>query len=417
MGIDQSLWAEVDDQGRLIIDPRVAERYGLKPGARVRLDEDENSVRLHRPVTHLAKLYIEPTNFCNIDCLTCMRNNWDVEIGRMTAATFDSILEELAQISPPPTVFFGGIGEPLSHSRLPQMVRRVKELGCRTEMITNGTLLTEAKGRALIDAGLDLIWVSLDGARPESYADVRLGAELPLVLENLKRFRRLRRPAHHPVPEIGIAFVAMKRNIADLPQLLKLGKSLGVMHFHVSNLLAHSPQMYEEILYEKALKDVTFLPSPWLRRLILPKWDFDEHTGGPFLEAMNSGYNVVLAGNNLGITNDVCTFIEEGSMVVGWDGSVSPCPPLLHTHTGMLNGYERVSHKHLIGNVRDRGLVDMWLDPEYVAYRERVHGYEFAPCTPCGGCELSRENLTDCFDVSAPACGSCLWAQGIVQCP
>lgn len=417
MGIDQSLWAEVDEQGRLVIAPEVAERYGLKPGARVRLDEDSNSVRLHRPVTHLAKVYIEPTNFCNIDCVTCMRSNWDVEIGRMTAQTFDHIVAELERLSSPPTVFFGGIGEPLSHSRLPQMIERVKALGCRIEMITNGTLLTESKSREIIDAGLDLLWVSIDGARPESYADVRLGAELPLVLENLDRFRRMRKPAHHPVPEIGIAFVAMKRNIADLPELLHLGKRLGVMHFHVSNLLAHSPEMYGEILYEKALKDITFLPSPWLRRLTLPKWDLNEYTSEPFLKAMNSGYNVSLAGNNLGITNDVCSFIESGSMIVGWDGSVSPCPPLLHTHTGMLNGYERVSHKHIIGNVRDRGLMDVWLDPEYVAYRERVHGYEFAPCTPCGGCELSRENITDCFDVDAPACGSCLWAQGVIQCP
>jgi MoaA/NifB/PqqE/SkfB family radical SAM enzyme len=417
MGIDQSLWAEVDEQGRLVIAPEVAEKYGLKPGTRVRLDEDSNSIRMHRPVTHLAKLYIDPTNFCNIDCLTCMRNSWSVEIGRMTMITFERIMEELEGLSTLPTVFFGGIGEPLSHSHIAEMIGRAKALGCRVEMITNGTLLTESKSRALIDAGLDLLWVSIDGARPESYADVRLGAELPLVLENLDRFRRMRRPAHHPVPEIGIAFVAMKRNIGDLPQLLALGKRMGVMHFHVSNLLAHSETMYKEILYEKTLNDVTYLPSPWLRRLILPKWDFNEFTSQPFLEALRSGYNVTLAGNNLGINNDVCTFIESGAMIVGWDGSVSPCPPLLHTHIGYLNGYERVSHKHLIGNVRDRGLMEMWLDPEYVAYRERVHGFAFAPCTPCGGCEISRENLTDCFESVAPACGGCLWAQGVIQCP
>ena len=103
MGIDQSLWAEVDEHGRLVLDPQVAERYGLRPGARVRLDEDENSIRLHRPVTHLAKLYIEPTNFCNIDCVTCMRANWNVQIGRMSTDTFDRIVEELETLSSPPT--------------------------------------------------------------------------------------------------------------------------------------------------------------------------------------------------------------------------------------------------------------------------------------------------------------------------
>ncbi|WP_374686599.1 radical SAM protein [Promineifilum sp.] len=410
-------WAEVDERGRLVLEPDVAARYGLAPGARVRLDLDNNTIRLHRPVTHLAKLYVEPTNWCNIDCVTCMRNNWEVETGFMAAETFERIIAGLKTLPAPPTVMFGGIGEPLSHAHIAEMVARVKALGCRTELITNGTLLTEKRARSLIDAGLDVLWVSIDGARPESYADVRLGAELPRVLENLRRFRRLRRPAHHPVPEIGIAFVAMERNIGDLPELLQMGKSLGVMHFHVSNLLPHTAAMSEEVLYSRTLNSITFLPSPWLRRLTLPKMDLNELTMEPFRRALDSGYNVTFAGSNLGLSNDVCTFIESGSMIVGWDGSVSPCSPLLYTHTGYLRGYERKSHRHIIGRVQERDLLDLWLDPEYVDYRERVHRFAFAPCTPCGGCEMSRENLTDCFDNPAPACGGCLWAQGVIACP
>ena len=410
-------WAEVDERGRLVLEPDVAAQYGLAPGARVRLDLDTNSVRMHRSVTHLAKLYIEPTNWCNIDCRTCMRNNWDVETGFMDAATFERILSGIKALPSPPTVMLSGIGEPLSHGRIARMIAAVKALGCRTEMITNGTLLSEKRSRELIDAGLDLLWVSIDGARPESYADVRLGAELPNVLANLKRFRRLRRPSHRPVPQIGIAFVAMKRNIGDLPELLEMGRGLGAMYFHVSNLLPHTAEMSDEILYRDSLTSITYFPSRWLRQISLPKMDLNEFTREPFLKALDSGYNVKFAGNNLGMSNDVCTFIESGSMIVGWDGSVSPCPPLLHTHTGYLRGYERVSHRHLIGHVGERDLLDLWLDPEYVAYRERVHSFAFAPCSYCGGCEMSRENLTDCFDNEAPACGGCLWAQGVIACP
>lgn len=59
----------------------------------------------------------------------------------------------------------------------------------------------------------------------------------------------------------------------------------------------------------------------------------------------------------------------------------------------------------------------MWLDPEYIAYRERVHSFAFAPCTTCDGCEMSLANETDCFSNVAPACGGCLWAQEVIQCP
>ena len=65
-----SIWAEVNAQGDLVIPRETAERFGLLPGARVRLEDDTNHVRLHRPVTQLAKVYIEPTIYCNLDCLT-----------------------------------------------------------------------------------------------------------------------------------------------------------------------------------------------------------------------------------------------------------------------------------------------------------------------------------------------------------
>ena len=63
-----TLWAEVDEKGRLVLPPEIRQAYGLQPGARLRLDEGRNDIRLHRPVTHLAKLYIEPTDSCNIFC-------------------------------------------------------------------------------------------------------------------------------------------------------------------------------------------------------------------------------------------------------------------------------------------------------------------------------------------------------------
>ena len=78
-----SAWAEVDENGRLILPAEVAQQYGLTPGSKVRLDEGHNFVRMHRPVTHLTKVYIEPTVACNLDCITCFRNAWDQPIGKI----------------------------------------------------------------------------------------------------------------------------------------------------------------------------------------------------------------------------------------------------------------------------------------------------------------------------------------------
>ena len=113
----------------------------------------------------------------------------------------------------------------------------------------------------------------------------------------------------------------------------------------------------------------------------------------------------------------MCNFIESGTMSIGWDGGVSPCWPLMHTHTSYLHGKPHLSRRHVVGNVNDQDLLDIWLDEEYVAYRQKVQSFGFAPCTFCGGCDLSEANEEDCFGNEFPACGSCLWSQGVIQCP
>ena len=65
----------------------------------------------------------------------------------MTEETFESIANGLKQMDPIPSVYFGGIGEPLFHVKTIEWIRRVKELGVKVELITNGTILTEKNPR------------------------------------------------------------------------------------------------------------------------------------------------------------------------------------------------------------------------------------------------------------------------------
>jgi MoaA/NifB/PqqE/SkfB family radical SAM enzyme len=411
-------WAEVDENGRLVLPPDVVDRYGLQPGAKVRLDEDGNFVRMHRPVTHLTKIYIEPTVECNLDCITCFRNAWDQPLGRMSEATFEKIMDGLKALDPIPSVYFGGIGEPLFHPKTVKWVARAKSLGVRVELITNGTMLTKQITRKLIDAGLDRIWISIDGATPETYADVRIGAELPKIIKNVWRLARMRKGGHFPQPEIGIAFLAMKRNIADLPQVIRIARRIGAKHLSVSNIQPATQEMQADRLYTRTMRNIAYLPAPHLPHISMPKMDFDEATHDALIETFNSGWNVSFAGNNWGGANDVCNFVESGTMSIAWNGDVSPCWPLMHTHNSYLHNKPRLLKKHIIGNVAQRSLSDLWLDPDYLAYRERLHNFGFAPCTFCGGCDLSETNVEDCIgNTTSPVCGGCLWAQGIIQCP
>jgi MoaA/NifB/PqqE/SkfB family radical SAM enzyme len=408
---------EIAEDGHLQIPEQWAGQFGLVAGSKVVLEAGEGAVRILPPVTHLAKIYIEPTNTCDLGCRTCMRNVWDEPLGFMSEGTFQRVLRGLEAASPRPAVFFGGYGEPLSHPHIIEMIQQVKALGCRVELISNGINLSPQMAEALINAELDILWVSIDGARPESYADVRLGAELPKVLENLKHLRQLLMRRHRIFPQLGIAFVAMHRNIKDLPELLRLGSRLGAAYYSVSNVLSHTKELAAEELYRRSIYAGAYQVSSGVPHINFPRMDAGDDVVTALVEVLSDRYKVSLAGEEIGSSVNRCPFVHKNSASIRWDGGVSPCLPLLHTHKSHLDKRLRESREFLVGSLSEKGLLDLWMEPGYLALRERLRDFDFSPCTFCNSCEMPDSNLEDCFGSSVPACGGCLWAQGIIQCP
>jgi sulfatase maturation enzyme AslB (radical SAM superfamily) len=149
---DKEFKAVFDKEGRLVLPKELTEEYGFVPGSEIRIYPSTNGLRLRPPVTRLAKIYLEPTSHCNLECRICIRHSWNEPTGKMSGSTFDRIVEGLRPFSRPPGVFFGGLGEPLAHPDIVDMIRRMKSLGCRAELITNGTLLNKSLSEQLIDA-------------------------------------------------------------------------------------------------------------------------------------------------------------------------------------------------------------------------------------------------------------------------
>jgi len=426
---EDPLYAQVEEDGRIVLSPELASRYGVKPDVRIHLQEGPDGLYICRPA-RLTKLYIEPTNQCNLNCSTCMRNVWNEPMGKMSDTTFAHIIQGLSDFSPPPTIFFGGFGEPLYHPGIVSMVAQVKALSAPVELITNATLLTPDLSRELVRVGLDRLWVSIDGATPESYADIRLGAALPQVLENLACFREVLYAETHtrdtissskavrwlPFPRgtrLGIVFVAMKRNINDLAEVINIGKRLGADRFMVTNLLPYSREMVDEALYFRGLSNNDH------RDLSLPRMDAYENNFASIYRAIQNVYGP-WAGINSERERNRCPFIANGAGAVSWDGGLSPCLPLLHNHTTYhthCSYNERFSRQWVIGKLAEQSLLDLWNTPEHIEFRERVQAFSFPPCTKCGFCGMYLKNEEDCYGNAFPTCGGCMWAQGVIQCP
>jgi MoaA/NifB/PqqE/SkfB family radical SAM enzyme len=407
---------QLDDQGHLILPPELLARYGLVPGAQVRLSEGDAGFVFSRSTENLARVYIEPTNICNLDCATCMRNAWNEPLGKMSAETFERVIKSIGQLTHKPSISFGGFGEPLTHPQILAMVAAAKQVGESVELITNGILLTPEVCEKFIELGLDRLWVSLDGATPQSYADVRLGDALPQVLANLEHLRRQLRKVRSATPRLGIAFVAMKRNIKDLPEILTLGKKLGADLFSISNVLPHTPEMRDEALYVGP-HDGDIAVTEWSPLLSLPRMELNEWTRDSLIEALRRASTFSVARQQLNQGANTCPFVEKGSISIRWDGNVAPCLALLHDNENYLDFRKRTTLAFSFGNIREQSLGEIWDSPAYRALRERLLSFDFAYCTSCNGCDLADSNVEDCYDTAAPTCGACLWAQGLIQCP
>lgn len=412
----------IDNGGKIILPKQIASDYGLIPGDGTYSYKNKNALHLDRPVRFLGKVYIEPTNRCNLECFTCIRNVWNEPLGNMNKSTFNSIIEGLKNFSPAPDIFFGGLGEPLMHPDIVKMVGHAKTISSNVELITNGTLLTGELSRQLIAAGLDMLWVSIDGASPESYADVRLGAELTRVLANLAAFRDIRwsinyfkdKPGYsaYAKPKLGIVFVAMKHNIDDLPALLRLGSQFGVSYFMVTNVLPYTLEMCKETLFSKVLTEGS---SPI--RLELPRMDVSEITHGALYGTTQAGCSICFPEDIQNPTRDICPFIEHGATAISWEGNLSPCLPLLHSHLRFVEERKHFARRYVVGNLQNNTLEELWHDKDYIDFRRRVATFNFSPCSVCGGCDLAESNEADCIGNSFPTCGTCPWAQGVIKCP
>jgi hypothetical protein len=209
----------------------------------------------------------------------------------------------------------------------------------------------------------------------------------------------------------------MKRNIADLPEVIALGQRLGADRFSVSNVLAHTPEMRDQVLYARSIDADEVEPSSWAPEVSIARMDLDELTVERLARVAVGRDGRSLPGHGpLGRAN-TCPFVEKGSTSIRWDGAISPCLPLLHTHRSYLDFRPRTSHAFAVANVNETSLAEAWGDPAYVELRERLLAFDFAPCTICNSCDMADENLEDCFGSPAPTCGGCLWAQGFIQCP
>src|SRR6201997_5035597 len=232
------------DKAKSSVDPR---RYFEG----VRTDSDRPA---HEPVC----LYLETTNRCNLLCTTCPRTYEELEPpADMSWELFCSIVDQIPNLS---RAVLHGVGEPMLVKNLPLMVRYLKDRGTYVLFNTNGTVLNEKNGRALIEAGLDELRVSLDAANAQSYLAVRGKNYFNRILRNVRAFRELQEREGKDRPKVSAWLTGLKETIAELPAFVRVAAEIGVKEVYLQRLVFFEQDAIglarpEQALFEQMTRD------------------------------------------------------------------------------------------------------------------------------------------------------------------
>jgi MoaA/NifB/PqqE/SkfB family radical SAM enzyme len=180
-------------------------------------------------------LYLETTSRCNSLCETCILTFGGREPQKDLAwPEFRAVVDQFPALD---RVVLHGIGEPLLNRDLPRMVAHLKDRGATVLFNSNAIALGPRVGRALIEAGLDELRVSLDATTPETYARVRGADAFPKVVANLERFAALKREAGAARPAVSLWFTALRDNLEEVPALVPLAVRVRAAGVHLQRLV------------------------------------------------------------------------------------------------------------------------------------------------------------------------------------
>lgn len=190
-----------------------------------------NSKLMRYPET----LYIEPTNRCNLRCTTCPRTFFKQEVEKdMTMEEFRHVLAEIPGAS---RIVLHGLGEPLLHPSIVQMVKEAAARGGKVLFNTNGMLLNRERSISLINAGLSELRVSIDMPDPEQYKKIRPGGDLQKVYDNVAVFLEERRKRGRETPAVSFWMTEGRNRIGHLAQLVRDAARLGVAEVYLQRLI------------------------------------------------------------------------------------------------------------------------------------------------------------------------------------
>lgn len=172
------------------------------------------------------KLDIENVSRCNLRCTMCAVSDWHKgkRADDLSLEAFKRLIDEQIGLV---EIKLQGLGEPtMQGDDFFAMIRyaRAKHIWVRTT--SNGTLLhLHDNYRKMIDADVNELQISIDGASKRVYEEIRRGANYKRVMSNVALINGYARD--RGVDRTKMWTVVQQRNLSELEALVDLAAALG----------------------------------------------------------------------------------------------------------------------------------------------------------------------------------------------
>lgn len=277
-------------------------------GGRIKLAE-------HIPLDTPLSVYYFPTTFCNFRCSYCLHGQPEEELKKISfkrenmdfnlyKKSIDSIAEFPNKLK---SIIFVGMGEPLVHKNIVDMIAYAKDKKVteKTEIVTNGSLLSRNMSDHLINAGLDRLRVSIQGINAAKYREVSgVDINFDAFVDNLRYFYQQKSKTFVYIKIVDAALADKKEEqefyiiFADICD--KISVEYTTPYFH--NIIDYS-KFHNEMRLTKegeAIRQIDVCPIPFYTMTVM--------TDGSVC-ACSSYNNPFILGN-----------VETHSMLELWNG-------------------------------------------------------------------------------------------------
>jgi radical SAM protein with 4Fe4S-binding SPASM domain len=274
------------------------------------------------------EIALESTAKCNLYCPMCPRAAYTFDNENMNLELYRKIIQDCKDY-----VEFAwpyGIGEPMMHPNIFEMIRITRDAGVRTGMSTNGTLLDDKRIEMLLDCGLDYVILAFDGAFKETYEKYRTGANYEKTRANILGLLRRKQERKSPLHVI-LQMVMLKDNISEIEAYRKLWTIPGV----------------DEVRFKRDEVQVDGIAGPGSR----------------------------LTGQR----RNPCHLLWRGPMYVRYDGMAYPCCYMFEQPP--------------VGDLKRQSVMDVWNSEGMVKLREAHTAGDLSAYPVCQTCQAARPSL------------------------